>query len=181
MLFHECLSALARKLLKLCQGARGRHQCVLWHRGDPAGRTWHESLGIRFNPISARKVEDLRELLLRTPLFYVLYLAPVPNIITLSLCRETHCIIQTKRQTLTCLITDSQNNTNDSDKNFFKLTLCLLKTVFNRDVTCLTNRQKIISKDNLDVFDQPNIADRPGKRLPLTGRLLSLTGMAVSY
>ena len=67
-LFRERLSALARKSLKRELGARGRHQCVLWHRGDPAGWTWHKSLGAWFDPSIARKAEDLRELLLRTPL-----------------------------------------------------------------------------------------------------------------
>ena len=44
---------------------------MLWHRGDPAGRTWHESLGIRFKTMVAREIEDLLDLLLRTPFFNV--------------------------------------------------------------------------------------------------------------
>ena len=66
VLFRECLSALAKKSLKLC---RGRHQCVFWHGGDPAGWTRYESLlvGVRFKSISTGKIEDLRALLLRTP------------------------------------------------------------------------------------------------------------------
>ena len=39
---------------------------MLWHRGDPAGWTWHKSLGAWFDPSIARKAEDLRELLLMT-------------------------------------------------------------------------------------------------------------------
>ena len=49
---------------------------MLWHRGDPAGRTWHESLGIRFNPISAGKVAVLLEMLLMTILSNVTKLVP---------------------------------------------------------------------------------------------------------
>ena len=41
---------------------------MLWHRGDPAGWTRYESLGIRFNSISTGKIEDLWALLLMTPL-----------------------------------------------------------------------------------------------------------------
>ena len=49
---------------------------MLWHRGDPAGRTWHESLGIRFNPISAGKVAVLLEMLLMTSFYNVLNALP---------------------------------------------------------------------------------------------------------
>ena len=67
----EPLSALARKSLKRELGARGRHQCVLWHRDDPAGWNRHESLGIRFKSRLAGKIEDLLEMLLRTPISIV--------------------------------------------------------------------------------------------------------------
>ena len=62
--------ALAKKPLKRELGARGRHQCEC-RRGDPAGWTRHESLGIRFNSMVAGKIEDLLKLLLMTPLFIV--------------------------------------------------------------------------------------------------------------
>ena len=54
---------------------------MLWHSGDPAGWTRYKSLlvGIWFNSIGTGKIEDLRALLLRTPLFDSFFkLAPVP-------------------------------------------------------------------------------------------------------
>ena len=74
-LFRERLSALAKKSLKRELGARGRHQCVLWHGGDPAGWNRHESLGIRFKSSVAGEIEDLLELLLSC----LLYTSPSPR------------------------------------------------------------------------------------------------------
>ena len=65
----ECSPALTRKSLKRELGARGRHQCEC-RGGDPAGWNRHESLGIRFKSMVAGEIEDLLELLLRTPLSY---------------------------------------------------------------------------------------------------------------
>ena len=80
-LFRERLSALARKSLKRELGTQGRHQCVLWHRGDPAGWTRYKSLlvGAWFNSIGTGKIEDLRALLLRTLLSIVFKLAHAPH------------------------------------------------------------------------------------------------------
>ena len=98
-LFRERLSVLARKLLKRVLGARGRHQCVLWHRGDPAGWTWHKSLGAWFDFSIARKTEDLQELLLRTPFSNVYnYAASTWQVQGLALTTDskTSCVLTDK-------------------------------------------------------------------------------------
>ena len=54
---------------------------MLWHSGDPAGWTRYKSLlvGARFNSSGTGKIEDLRALLLRTPLSTVIKLALAPH------------------------------------------------------------------------------------------------------
>ena len=97
---------------------------MLWHRGNPAGWTWHKSLGTWFDSSIARKIEDLQELLLRTPLSNVYNQIPrtwhtqVP-VLTLTTDKQNSC-----ERNDGCLVTDIRrtNFDNHDASNNSKLT-----------------------------------------------------------
>ena len=106
---------------------------MLWHGGDPAGWTRYKSLlvGIWFNSIGTGKIEDLRALLLRTPLLDSLYnTAIVPNKTTPGLPLGTDKIdtlqttVDASKQILTYLYVfpTSSRAERDNLNDFFSVT-----------------------------------------------------------
>ena len=143
---------------------------MLWHRGDPAGWTRYESLGIRFNSSGTGKIEDLRALLLRTPLTYSLHnLAIAPPDIVPGVSQgtdKTKCINDsqthvTNTRTRSKMTTYTINR--DAKLKTYRLRLRLMTSYRLIQTNVIHKRNRLDNRLQLLLVTQPSIRTCQGQ------------------
>ena len=118
---------------------------MLWHRGDPAGWNRHESLGIRFKYSLARKIEDLLEMLLRTPLSIVYIWAAIrpPKTNNLALGQVWEPTFNLKRDHITTELVQSLTVKDQMTDKMTNHDISSTNKQTNRDISKWTRNKQI--------------------------------------